>query len=194
MTTVSHTTAWLALTLSLTTSGVVSAIRPPDNSSSTQVQLTDELYATMSNVDDVGLVIVWNGLGATTALQCEWTSGGNHGSASGNLNSHLTKGDNYIIFVLYNKVYDGGLFFGGGKWSYRFSLSKNGTSIWSSANHVRNNSKEIKYWKIHKATVTEQGAISVTDDIDSGTMRLLMTGVTELEQKLDASAGVATPF
>ncbi len=169
------------------------AIRPPDNSTTAQVQLADELRATMSNVDDVGLVIVWNGHGAETALQCEWTSGGNHGSASGDLGPHLTKGDNYIVFVLYNKVYDGGPF-GGGKWSYRFSLSKNGSSIWSSSNHVRNNSREIKYWKIHKATVNSSGEISVTDRIDQGMMRLLKDGVNELERRLDISTGVATPF
>jgi hypothetical protein len=57
-------------------------------------------------VDDVGLVLIWNGKGVKTALQCEWSSEGNHGFAAGDLQPHLTVGDNYIIFILYNKVYD----------------------------------------------------------------------------------------
>ena len=61
------------------------AIRPPDNSTTSQVKLKDTIRASMSNVDDIGLVIVWNGDGAETVLRCQWTSGGNHGSDSGDL-------------------------------------------------------------------------------------------------------------
>ncbi len=184
----------IILLLAVSNTGVLQAVRPPDNSTTSQVTLDDSIRARMSDVDDMGLVIVWNGHGAETALQCEWTSGGNHGVAAGELGPYLTLGDNYIMFVLYNRVYRGGLFFSGGKWSYRFSLAKNGETVWSSSNHVGQNDAEIKYWKVFKATVSSSGRVQIDDTIDPEPMRVLKESMLELESKLKRSAGIARPF
>lgn len=172
----------------------LAAISPPDNSTTRQVSLRDRIHARMSDVDDIGLVLVWNGLGARTVLECEWKSGGKHGADSGELGPYLTVGDNYIIFVLYNKEYSGLPFIPAGKWSYDFSLSKNGHTFWRSSNFVRENDPEIKYWKVFKASVSGDGNVAISDTVPAEMMPTLHEAMLELEEKLQASAGVATPF
>jgi len=172
----------------------IGAIPPPDNSSPDSVTVKDDIVTKMSNVDDIGLVLVWNGDGASTVAQCEWTSGGNHGHDRTNISKYLTKGTNYIIYVLYNKVYQGGIFFAGGKWSYDFSLSKNGSTVWSASDYQRENDAEIKYWKVIEADVSSSGRVSLTDSIPSKNLKKLREALSELEGKLYNGTGVATPF
>ena len=172
----------------------IGAIPPPDNASSDSVNVKDDIVTEMSNVDDIGLVLVWNADGASTVAKCQWTSGGNHGYDKTNISKNLTKGTNYIVFVLYNKVYQGGLFFAGGKWSYDFTLRKNGSKIWHSADYVRENDAEIKYWKVIKADVSSSGNVSLTDTIPSKDLKKLRNALGELEEKLYNGTGIATPF
>src|SRR5262245_6269105 len=74
------------------------AAPPPDNTSKDAINPASAIYASMDQVDDVGLVIVWNGDGARTVASCEWR-GGQHGTASVKLDEKcLTKGVNYVIF------------------------------------------------------------------------------------------------
>jgi hypothetical protein len=137
---------------------------------------------------------VWNGKGANTALSCAWQSGGSHGTASGDIGQHLTEGDNYVIFVLYNKVYEAPFFLAGGKWSYTFELSKNGAAVWSQHNRVNKNTRGIKFWKVFKVNVSSTGRLTVDDDIEPSTLDLLKTAVAQLEGKLNDSLPVARPF
>ena len=153
----------------------------------------DHIEAKMYDIDDVGLVIVWNSKGAKTISQCHWVSG-NHGSGSAKVAPHLVESENYVIFVLYNKVYDGGIFFRGGKWSYNFSLEKNGAAVWTKANHVRDNSRGIKYWKILRITVSSDGKAIVSEDIDIAVRKLLESKRIDVEEKLNGSMSVARPF
>lgn len=171
-----------------------SAIHPPANSTTTRVKFNDRISGRMSNVDDVGLVVIWNGRGVETALQCAWSSGGDHGSESGDLQAHLTAGDNYIIFILYNKVYEEMFFFKGGKWSYSFALEKNDRTLWTSSDHVKNNSRGVKYSKAHKATVSQSGYVTISDDIDSAAMTTIREIVRLAESALNSSSGNARPF
>lgn len=180
----------MLLTMILTYSG---AIPPPDNSSPDSVDIQDDIVVSMSNVDDVGLVIVWNGDGVETVAECQW-SGGNHGYERKNISKYLTKGTNYIMFVLYNKVYEGGLFFAGGKWSFDFSLYKNGSSIWSQTGYKRQNDAEVKYWKVIKADVSSRGKVSLTDSIRKKELNILKDGLYKVERKLRNGTGIATPF
>lgn len=186
--------AMFSISLILLPNSDANAIAPPDNSSTSHIELVDSIKAYMSNVDDFGLVIMWNGTGAETVVQCQWTSGGNHGAASESLDRYLTKGDNYVIFALYNRVYGGTGIFAGGKWSYNFRLTKNGESVWRNSDHVRENDAELKYWKVFKMTVASSGGVSITDRIDPDVLRLLRSAMADLESKLDRSAGIATPF
>jgi len=172
----------------------IGAVPPPDNSSPDSVNVQDDIVVEMSNVDDIGLVIVWNGDGAETVSECEWSSGGNHGYDKKNISKFLTKGTNYIMFVLYNKVYQGGIFFAGGKWSYDFALYKNGSSVWSKTGYRRENDAEVKYWKVIKADVSSSGRVSLTDSIRKKELRILREGLGEVERKLYNGTGVATPF
>lgn len=169
------------------------AIPPADNSSPNKVHVNDRIFASMSGVDDIGLVIVWNGHGAETVLKCSW-AGGVAGSASGDIASFLTKGDNYIIYVCYNRVYHGGFFFAGGKWAYSFSISKNGNTFWEKSDYRRENDAAIKYWKVIKANVDGSGRVGLTDTIDSNALGTLRDAMRALEEKLDRNVGVATPF
>jgi len=171
----------------------IGAIPPPDNASSDSVNVQDNIVVEMSDVDDIGLVIVWNGNGAETVSKCEWSSG-NHGYDKKNISRSLTKGKNYILFVLYNKVYQGGLFFAGGKWSYNFSLYKNGSSVWHKSGYKRENDAEIKYWKVIEADVSSSGRVSLSDSIPSRDLKKLRNVLSELENKLYNGTGVATPF
>jgi len=172
----------------------IGAVPPPDNSSPDSVDIQDDIVVSMSNVDDIGLVIVWNGDGAETVAECEWSSGGNHGYEKKNISKYLTKGTNYIMFVLYNKVYQGGLFFSGGKWSFDFSLYKNGSSVWSKTGYRRQNDAEVKYWKVIKADVSSRGKVSLSDSIRKKELNVLKDGLYEIERKLRNGTGIATPF
>ena len=69
----------------------------------------DTIRVKMNDVDDVGYVIVINKEGSKTVLQCSWGSG-NHGTAVKDIGDDLAAGENFIIFALYNKVFDGGAF------------------------------------------------------------------------------------
>lgn len=183
----------LLTTVLLVLTSMCYAIPPADNSTSDRIQVKDSLYASMTNVDDIGLVIVWNGHGAETVLNCAW-SGGNHGADSGDISKHLTRGNNYIIYVCYNRVYSGGMLFAGGKWSFNFSLAKNESTVWRNSKHVRENDAALKYWKVIKANVDSNGYVDLSDSIDSSVLRQLRSAMGELERKLDRNAGVATPF
>lgn len=170
------------------------AIPPPDNSTSGSVSVKDSIRVRLSNVDDIGLVLVWNGNGAETVAQCEWTSGGSHGYTSKQISNRLTKGKNYIVYVIYNKVYAGSGFFAGGKWSGEMSLSKNGDTYWSKSKYVRENNAEIKYWKVIMADVSASGRVTLSQDIPSSELSKLRSAMRELESKLDRNTGFSTPF
>jgi hypothetical protein len=169
------------------------AIPPPDNSSPDKVDIKDNIKVSMYDVDDLGFVVIWNGDGAQTVAQAEWHSGQN-GSCSKYITKYLTKGTNYIVFILYNKIYDGGIFFPGGKWSYTFQLSKNGNLVWSNSNSKRDNTPGIKYWKVIQAYVSSDGTVSLTDNIPSDVLRELRKSLVEMERKIASSTNVARPF
>ena len=169
------------------------AIPPPDNSSPDKVNIKDNIKVSMYGIDDLGFVVIWNGDGVQTVATAEW-SGGRNGSESEYITKYLTKGTNYIMFILYNKVYQGGIFFSGGKWSYQFQLSKNGTPFWSSSNSKRNNTSGIKYWKVIQAKVASDGSVSLNDNIPSAALRELRKGLGQMESRIDANAGIARPF
>lgn len=170
------------------------ALPPPDNASSDSVKITDSINISFSNVDDTGIAIVWNGNGASTVAQCEWSSGGNHGHAQENVANYLTKGRNYIMFVLYNKVYDGGMFFAGGKWSGDMSIDKNGRTFWQNSQYKRENTRGIKYWKVIMADVSSDGTVELSEDVPSDELGMLQKVMPDLEAALNAGSGIATPF
>lgn len=170
------------------------AIPPPDNSSPNDVNIQDNIRVKVSNVDDIGLVMVWNGHGAETVAYGEWESGGSHGYDSQNVSKYLTKGRNYIIFALYNKYYAGSGFFSGGKWSGDFSIAKNGYSFWSVSKYTRNNTIGIKYWKVIQADVSASGKVTLSEEIPRAELSKLRDAMGDLESKLNRNAGVSTPF
>lgn len=173
------------------------AVPPPENATDDEVAITDIVYAAMDNVDDVGLIIVWNGNGAAAVGSCAWSGGGNHGTVTTKLDAKvLTKGENYVFFVIYNKVYEGGFLFAGGKWSGNMSLKKNGEIVWQDSKHVRENDKALKYWVVHRLTVSGSGEVDITPKPKLPTalskeMRMFMA---TLEDKLNSDLGVARPF
>lgn len=181
--------AFLAMIISY-----IEAVPPPDNSSPDSVNVQDDIVVEMSHIDDIGLVIIWNGDGAETVSKCQWTSGGNHGYDKKIISRYLTKGTNYIMFVLYNKVYQGGIFFAGGKWSYDFSLYKNGSTIWHKTGYRRENDAGVKYWKVIKADVSSSGKVSFTDSIRKKELNILREGLDKVESSLYNNTSVATPF
>jgi hypothetical protein len=171
-----------------------SALPPPDNASSDSVAIQDYITAHMSNVDDVGLVIVWNGNGATTVGQCQWVSG-QHGAMTVTLDQRvLNKGINYVTFVIYNKIYAGAGLFAGGKWSGDLTLKQNGTTVWSISKHVSENDKAIKYWKVFRLDVAADGSVRIVDEIPSEDLAALQQGMMQLERNLNNDMDVATPF
>lgn len=170
------------------------AIPPPDNSSTNNVPLKQSVEANMSDVDDIGMVMVWNGSGAHTVASCEWTSGGSHGHTNATLDKHLTVGKNYIIFALYNKIYQAKFIFIGGKWSYSFSLLKAGVPVWNKSDTLMDNKPGLKYWKVIVAEVSPSGEVTLSDELAPNEQTLLETGMAELEAKLNQGAGFATPF
>jgi|GEM_PF-2914821 hypothetical protein len=170
------------------------ALPPPDNSYKGSVQTNQRVVAYMNDVDDVGLVLLWNANGVKTVDICQWQSGGIHGNSKKNITPYLTKGDNYLVYVLYNKVYVGFGIFAGGKYSYDFSLDIDGAEIWRKSDYVSNNTKGIKYWKVIKINVSNAGKITASDDIPQKIINSLNNGLESLENKLDVEADIAVPF
>lgn len=119
----------------------------------------------------------------------------NNGSASVKLDSKvLTKGVNYVVFVCFNKKYDGKGIFAGGKWSYSFRLKKNGDTVWEKADTKKENVPEIVYWKAFVVTAADSGKVDITDKIPKKELGLLKEYVGKLEDKHVESADVAVPF
>jgi hypothetical protein len=167
---------------------------PPDNASDDDAAVTDRIVASMDNVDDVGLLIVWNGDGARTISQCKWSSG-QHGSATVDVNKkHLNKGQNYLIFICYNKVYKGTGLFAGGKYSFRFKLKQNGKTVWEKSGSRDENDKEIKYWKVFSLVPNSSGSVKITDKIDKTELKVMTKFIDQLEGKLNRDLDVAVPF
>ena len=165
-------------------------LRPP-----APFRVVDRIEAHMSNVDDVGLVVIMTDAGSETVLRCEWSPGGVYGARSGSLGEHLVAGDNYIVFVLYNKVYASRIaLFSGGKWSYNFRLDKNGVEFWQKSRRVPENDAALKYWKAIRASVDRHGRVSLSQEIPDGARRAIEAEIERLEAELHASTSVATPF
>lgn len=171
------------------------AAPPPDNASDDDAKVSDVIYASMDRVDDVGLVIVWNGDGARTVAKCAW-QGGQHGTATVKLDGKvLNNGQNYVIFVCYNKVYQGTGIFSGGKYSFNFKLKQDGKTVWEKSGFKRENDKEIKYWKIFSMIPSRDGSVSITDkNIDRGELKAMQKFILQLEDKLNKNLDVARPF
>ncbi len=166
---------------------------PPPRAPPPPVQVPDRIHAYMSQVDDIGLVVILNESGRRVALQCEWTSGGIYGSASGSLSEYLEEGDNYIVFVLYNKVYSGGIIFAGGKWSFDFRLEKNGRAVWRDSQTVRENDADLKYWKAFGARVDRSGKVEIAENLGSAARSTIEAAMLDIKLQLSRS-GTATPF
>ena len=184
----------LAFTILCLSVNTALAIPAPDNATQNNVNIRDSIEVTMSQIDDIGLVMIWNGNGAATAVQSQWANG-NSGYANQFIQKKLTKGDNYIIFALYNKIYQGsGIFSLGGKWAGNFSMKKNGEVFWQTQQYAPDNSRGLKYWKVIKAEVSSSGYVSLSDVIPTNERALLSEGMSALESKLDQDAGISTPF
>lgn len=186
-------------TLAVTALGLIlpmsaEALPPPDNATTDSISTKDIVTAHFSDVDDVGLLLVWNGDGVQTVGTCEWVSGQGGAMTKRLDETYLKKGRNYLIFAIYNKVYGGTGLFAGGKWSGDLKLKKNGTTIWSDSHYVRENDKEIKYWKTFILDVNSSGEISIQDRIPADDLAALRRGMAELEQLLNDNAPIARPF
>lgn len=169
------------------------AAPPPDNSFKGAIKPSQSVKIYLDDVDDVGLAMLWNANGANTIAQCEWNSGV-PGSDRREISHMLTRGDNYIIFALYNKVYVGFGLFAGGKYSYDFSLDIDEKEIWRSTKTVRENTMGIKYWKVIRLNVSKDGKITASDSIPDRILRQLQGYMTDVEYKLNQNANVAVPF
>ncbi len=116
----------------------------------------------MSGVDDIGGVFVLNevsiariqaGAQLSAAHECRWDN--DDGSGSWSLGGDLEQGENIVALALYNLVYTGfSMRSSGGKYSYDFSLSGDGSTIWSGSKVVDNNSRGLKFVVFVKATRT----------------------------------------
>jgi hypothetical protein len=165
------------------------------NGSRESVSLGDAVMAKMNNVDDVGLVLVWNGRGIRTVARCDYVEG-KHGSATRSLDSTvLCKGPNYVVFVVYNKVFSG--VFAGGKWSYDCELEINKTSICNTSDHVRSNASGIMYWKVFRIDVADNGRVRIDENVAKSIPKrdwdVLEHYVDDLEEKLLKNADVGNP-
>ncbi|WP_133147204.1 hypothetical protein [Campylobacter geochelonis] len=169
------------------------AIPPPDNSTTKNIPIKDSIVVAMAGIDDVGLVALWNGNGSSTVLTTSWETGV-AGRGSKDISSKLTKGTNYIVFVLFNKIYAGTGWFSGGKWSYEFGIYKNQKLLWSHNDYEADNTPGVKYWKVFKANVSSDGKVILTDKVGDKELNLLRLGIGELEQKLLRSNPISTPF
>ncbi len=166
-------------------------------SASENVEITDSIEISMTNVDDVGYVIVGNIKAKkpfTIVAKCQWRSFLSPGSVRKNINKHLKLGTNYIIFVIYNKVYNGGVYFPGGKWSGNMNLFKNGVSVWHQDKLVRGNKRGLKYWEVIKANVAKNGIVSISEKIPGKIKDHLSSYKKKFEINLNASADEITPF
>jgi hypothetical protein len=169
-------------------SAIAVAAPPLDATTDQSVHIRDRIVARMSDVDDIGLLIVWNGGRQPLSVisSCEWREGV-HGTTTVTLNErHLNKGVNYLLFVLYNQRFKG---LWGGKYSYNFSLEKNFQKIWSKSENVGNNTPRIEYAKPFRIYVDSDGRTSITDrGIPKGDMDELQKLVDTLEKTLVAKA------
>jgi len=191
------TSTVVAVCVATLLTGNALAVPPPENATDDEVATTDIVYAAMENVDDVGLIIVWNGNGANTVGSCAWSGGGNHGTVTKKLDSKvLTKGENYLFFVIYNKVYDGGILFAGGKWSGNMSVKKNGETVWRDSKHVTENDKELKYWVVHRLDVSDSGKIEISakPKLSKPLAKEMTMFMAKLEDRLNSNLRTARPF
>jgi len=159
-----------------------------DNTSSDSVDIRSTIVTTMRDMDDIGLVIVWNGDESSplsVISSCEWREG-TPGSSTATIDDrHLTEGVNYLIFVCYNQEFDG---LWGGKCSYKFQLKQDGKSIWSKTGRNRNNTPAIEYAKSFRLEVSRGGSVSISDEIPSKDLAHLQRLIDHLESELVSSA------
>ena len=94
------------------------AIVPPDNNY--DYDYGDRITVSMSNIDDIGIIMLKNKRGTNPILVSEWING-EHGSGSRDITNLLDVGDNYIVYAVYNKYYAGTGIFAGGKYSISIS-------------------------------------------------------------------------
>lgn len=165
------------------------AIVLPDNN----YDYGDRITVSMSNIDDIGIIMLKNKRGTNPILVSEWING-EHGSGSRDITNLLDVGDNYIVYAVYNKYYAGTGIFAGGKYSFYFSMSKNGASIFSASDFVRDNSKGIKYWKIIKLTLDKNGNIRASDNVSSSIISQIQNKLSNLERDLNSNYGISVPF
>lgn len=165
------------------------ALVPPDNN----YGYGDRITVSMSDIDDVGIIMLKNKRGTNPILVSEWVNGG-HGSGSRDITDLLDVGDNYVVYAIYNKYYAGTGIFAGGKYSFYFSMSKNGGSIFSASDFVRDNSKGIKYWKIIKLTLDKNGNIRASDNVSSSIISQIQNKLSNLERDLNSNYDISVPF
>ena len=155
------------------------------------VPLNSRVIARMSKVDDVGKILVWNRSGLSEAFSCSWSSGA-EGSGSVELGPSLAVGDNYVVFLLYNKIFKG---LWGGKWSFAFTLEQDGRIVWSQARRVGDNSRGIKFSKIFLVRVASNGTVEVSEPSSpSGPVEAIEMKLREIEKLMNESLSPATPL
>jgi len=168
----------------------VVAIPPPKNASKQQAtNIKDSIVATIDDVDDVAMLLLWNGKDHVERIGYrEWRVAGRDASNTLEINEKLNKGTNYLVFALYNQIYEG---FGKRKWSYHFKLTQDLKTVWEKRDFVVDNDAEIKYWIIFRLDVSSSGSVSIStkiNDIPKDEMKVLTKLMVELEKALIAKA------
>ena len=145
------------------------------------------LTCALSEVDDIADVWIINALTYKTgyfspAVRAEWRNF--EGRAAGDLTRHLDRGTNYIVFTLFNKVYEGpSLYKTGGKYKCRFQLLLDNRLIYEKNLLQTFNEKRLIFAAVFKADYGEGGLVSMvplTGEEKEQLMKVVRTGIARV--------------
>ncbi len=165
----------------------------PDNYSSESILVKDDIVLSVEEVDDTSVVYLENEKGLHAIMVAEWMNG-IHGKNEVSISKYLNKGTNYIIFAHFNKIYKGFLFFKGGKWSFSAKLFQDSKKIWSKFLYKKENSLGLKYWKIFKLEVNDNGMVNISSFITNDTVKRLKYKLDKINKEFKINTTNSTPF
>ncbi len=135
----------------------------------------------LSNIDDLGLVIVLGADGSyAVAGEAQWNVLNQGGAADVPLDGRFSEGRNTVLFVLHNKAWALG---STSKWAFNAALVADGSTLWHDAYLRQNVGPGIQYWTAFSVWRRRGGTL----DIDKATvaqLRDLQPRMSELNATL----------
>jgi serine/threonine protein kinase len=166
--------------------------QPPTAEPLPPLVVASSVKAVMSDLDDVGQIMVWNPTSGWQLAAEGWWSDGDAGSTSAVLDEDLlVRGDNLVVFVLYNRVFDG-MFGMGGKWTYAASLRVDGEVVGAWADGGRgasDNSRGLKEWQSMLLRVDDDGRVTASVAISPALQLRIAERIAMTELELSGRFG-----